>query len=256
MEFNQRQLNLFRNVFSLTEQSSSSGTSSLVTFDQNNVFNKFFVLDINPDELEIPLFMRGATEYEVDRILISEDYNIDRMVVPLYSDTLPLNKRTSDSIVKAFFSKINFTQRLIKVTTPKGDIYYGGRGIILDRNFNIIILCSIACRREVYEDRNFMRYYKPIVYVNPSVFTNDSDLINRYIIKKIIPFYIMYPIRDIFTYTHNFRSFSTPNVKAEILIKDVSHHIETPSVPDINTGSNSNINKFLKDNVDELLELI
>lgn len=256
MEYTWRYANSLNMVFTaLGEYSFESTLDADVALDKHNVFNRMLVVDVSSDEIEVPMVAKSAVEHVVTENLI-HSYNAQKVVVSLYVNSRNQSRRTADSIVNEFFTRTYFRNRLQKVTTNKGEVYYGNRGIILDKDFKPLILCSIVSKKVEVNGRIFMDYYKPIVRVSPEVFLNETGLINKSILKKIIPFYLTHNVGRVNTYDGKFRSNIPENTKPQILIEDISRFIETPAIPNPSTCSNETLNKFLLDNVDEVLNQI
>ena len=227
-------------------------TNIETTLDNHNAFNKLFVIDVSSDEIEIPVFAKSAVESVIrDNLKYPEIYHVNKIVIPMYVNAYTSSKRTADSIVVDFFSKTNFNQRLQKIVTNKEEVYYGNKGIILDKDFNILFLCTLACKKIEYRNRQLMSYYKPIIHVSPQVFLRSDSLIDKSILKKIIPFYVL---QDISVSTNiGFVDDIPEGTKPQILIDDVSKLIETPVKPTPQKYSDDVLNQILVDNVNDVL---
>lgn len=223
-----------------------------LTFDKHNIFNRMLVIDVSSDEIEVPMIAKASVESTVFNNLIYA-YNIHKVVIPLYVNSLSCQKRTADSIIDMLFARTSFKSRLQKVTTGKGEVYYGNRGIILDKDFKPLILCSTVCKKVEEGGRIYMDYYKPIIHVSSEVFLNNENLIPKSIIKRIIPFYLTYNVGSVHPYNNKFRSKIPENTKPQILIGDITGFIETPAIPNPNTCSNEALNKLVLDNIDDIL---
>ena len=228
-------------------------TNIETTLDNHNAFNRLFVIDVSSDEIEVPVFAKSAVESVVsDRLKFPYSNHVNKIIIPMYVNTYTQSRRTADSIVGEFFSRVDFNQRLQKVITNKGEVYYGSKGIILDKDFNILLLCTLACRRMEYRGRQVMSYYKPIIHVSPQVFLKGEGLIDKSILKKIIPFYLSQNICQ--TYTNpDFVSDIPEGTKSQILIDDVSKLIERPVKPTPQKYSDDVLNQILADNADDVL---
>lgn len=223
------------------------------TLDNHNVFNKLFVIDVSSDEIEVPVFAKSVVEVEIrNKLQLPHIIPTSKIVIPMYVNTYNRSRRTANNIVKDFFSEVDFNRRLQKITTTRGNIYYGGKGIILDKDFNILLLCTIICRKIEYGNEHMMSYYKPIVHVSPQVFLKSSDLVNRFILSEIIPFYISHSIDTINTLTYC-RSDIPKGTKPQILIDDVNKFIENPIKPTPQKCSDSVLNQILIDNIEDVL---
>lgn len=253
MEFSWRYANSLNMVFSRSGEHSIKPTLGLnVTFDKHNVLSRMLVVDVSSDEVEVPVVAKSLVESVITDNLIHSN-NIQKVVVPLYVNSRNQSRRTADSIINDFFTRTMFRHRLQKVTTNKGEVYYGNRGIILDKDFKPLILCSILSKKVETRTMVFMDYYKPIIHVSPEIFLNETGLINKHILKKIIPFYLTHSIDRVIAYDGRFRSMIPENTKPQILIEDISKFIETPVLPNPSTCSNKAINEFLLDNIDDVL---
>ena len=254
MEYSWRYTNTLTRVFLNCDSTSVSDVTYMeTTLDKHNVFNKLFVIDVSSDEIEVPVFAKPAVESVISvKLQFPRATHTSKIVIPMYVNTYNQQRRTADSIVNVFFSRVDFNQRLQKVTTNKGEVYYGGRGIILDKDFNILLLCTIVCKKIEYGDRQVMSYYKPIIHVSPQVFLRGEGLIDKTILKKIIPFYVSHNIGTVSTSTY-FRSDIPEGTKPQILIDDVSKFIENPTKPTPQKCSDSVLNQLLVDNIDDVL---
>ena len=96
-----------------------------------------------------------------------------------------------------------------------------------------------------------MSYYKPIIHVSPQVFLRGGGLIEKSILKKIIPFYLSHDIDSVGN--HAFFSDNLRGTKPQILIDDVSRFIEKPIKPTPQKCSNEVLNQLLVDNIDDVL---
>lgn len=228
-------------------------TNNETTLDNHNAFNRLFVIDVSSDEIEVPVFAESAVESVIrDKLEFPYVSHVNKIVIPMYVNTYTQLKRTADCIVREFFSGVNFDKRLQKVITNKGEVYYGSKGIILDKDFNILLLCTLACRRMEYRDRQVMSYYKPIIHVSPQVFLRGEGLIEKSILKKIIPFYVSQNIDPIRT-NSGFVNDIPEGTKPQILIDDVSKLIENPVKPTPQKCSDDVLNQILANNVDDVL---
>lgn len=254
MEYSWRYENALMGVFSSYGSTVVNDVTNLeTTLDKHNVFNRMLVIDVSSDEIEVPVFVRAVVETTVkDGFEHPYTRQVDKIVIPMYVNTDNQSKRTADSIVINFFSRVNFSQRLQKITTNKGEVYYGGKGIILDRDFNILLLCTIVCRKIKYVESQVMSYYKPIVHLSPQVFLRGESLIDKHILKKIIPFYISHNIDSVSTCAF-FRNDIPRGTKPQILIDDVNGFIEKPVKPTPQKCSDDVLNRLLIDNIDNVL---
>lgn len=97
-------------------------------------------------------------------------------------------KRTVDSIFKYFFFRSRNCSLnclgLKKVTTSKGEVYYGAPGLILNSIFEPIAIGLSEYKSE--GTGNIL--IRHVLKVSPDIFISDG-LLEKAIIKKLIPFY-------------------------------------------------------------------
>ena len=228
-------------------------TNIETTLDNHNAFNRLFVIDVSSDEIEVPVFAKSAVESVIrDKLEFPYVSHVNKIIIPMYVNTYTQLRRTADCIVREFFSGVNFDRRLQKIITNKGEVYYGNKGIILDKDFNILLLCTLACRRTEYRGRQVMSYYKPIIHVSPQVFLMGEGLIEKSILKRIIPFYVSQNIDPVCT-NPDFVNDIPEGTKPQILIDDVSKLIENPVKPTPQKCSDDVLNQILADNADDVL---
>ena len=254
MEYSWRYRRTLIGVFHGNDDTTTNDvTNKETTLDNHNAFNRLFVIDVSSDEIEVPVFAKSAVESVVkDRLKFPYVSHVNKIIIPMYVNTYTQSRRTADCIVREFFSGVNFDRRLQKIITNKGEVYYGNRGIILDKDFNILLLCTLACRRTEYRGRQVMSYYKPIIHVSPQVFLIGEGLIEKSILKRIIPFYVSQDIDPVWA-DSDFVNDIPEGTKPQILIDDVSKLIESPVKPTPQKCSDDVLNQILADNVDDVL---
>lgn len=257
MEYSWRYTNTLTRVFISCDSTSVGDVTNMeTTLDKHNVFNRLFVIDVSSDEIEVPVFARYSVESVIrNKFEFPSIKCVDKIIIPMYVNTPTQSRRTADCIVSNFFLSTNFNRRLQKVITNKEEVYYGGKGIILDKDFNILLLCTIVCKKIEHRGGQVMSYYKPIIHVSPQVFLEGESLICKSILKKIIPFYVSHNIDSVTTHAY-FRSDIPEGTKPQILIDDVSKFIENPTKPTPQKCSDEVLNQLLMDNVDDVLNQI
>lgn len=257
MEFDQRYIGALVGVFTSSGNASTAdvfGTD--VALDKNNVFSKFFVVNIASDEIEVPIFARSAIENAIiNNLRYPLINNIKKVIISMYINGLPQSRGRADSIIMDFFKNVTFSDRLLKVITAKGEVYYGNKGLILDEDFNPLLMCSLMCKKLEYMGEQRMSYYKPVVHVGPQVLSDNNKLINKSILKKIIPLYISHSISPVCVPSYFVNNIPC-NIKPQILISDMSKYIEEPVKPAPQKCSNEVLNQLLIDNIDEVLNQI
>lgn len=247
-----------RNILSgFTGTSSTTGILHImrpqINFDANNVFSKFIKVDISTDSFIVPMIGLRSCETIIlnkHRSLSTDNFNfIDEIAIHLYAN-LEQVVRSGDSILAKFFNT-NFASRLMKVKTSKGEIYYGGRGIIFDSQMNPLIMLALHGNIDGIDNtRKKIIYSKSICFVNPVVFTEET-LMNKFIIKKLIPVITNDPI---YVTSRRFIEYSnTANSKAIVIVENFDQFFVTPELSHLNSYSDEEANNTLIDFENELL---
>ena len=243
-----------RSVFNSSECNNPTQLERELSLDSNNVFRRSLIIEVNDDEVEIPVIAREHFES-----LVSEKINYPlavgtkRIILPLYDNAPSQERRTFDSIIMQMFNNVGFGMRLQKITTNKGEVYYGGKGIIFDESYAPLLLCTLTARKvHTEEGGNSMVYYRPVCHVSPKVFLESDKLINKGIIKKLIPFYtskeVSFP---------NYRFGVNPeSKKVKVVVDNFDKFFIEPIKPTPSATTNDALNECLIDNMDDIMMLI
>lgn len=234
-----------------------------LAFENHNVFNLFLRVDISGPEIDVPLMCK----YKVEEGLFS-NYNhpnsLKEMAVALFENSYPQSRRTANAIFKTFQMN-DRRDRLMKITTNTGEVYYGGNGYILDKDYNLLILYTL--HGVIGEDR-ILHYKTGRIYVNPKVFVSNG-LIEKGIIKTVIPAFVQEGImvdtnnigvttQDINTTIRNSNGFVTQVIKPlpEIVVADVTDRfIVRPKKPTPSTFNNDAMNDYLLEHLDKVVQM-
>lgn len=232
-----------------------------LAFENHNVFNLFLRVDISGPEIDVPLMCK----YKVEEGLLS-NYNqpnsLKEMAVALFENSYPQSRRTANAIFKTF-QRNNDRDRLMKITTNTGEVYYGGNGYILDKDYNLLILYTL---HGVMKDR-ILHYKTGRIYVNPKVFVS-KGIVEKGIIKTVIPAFVQEGImvdtnnigvtaQDINIAIGNQNGFvQVIKPLPEIVVADVTDRfIVKPKKPTPSTFSNEAMNDYLLEHLDEVVQM-
>ena len=149
---------------------------------------------------------------------------------------IPVKSRRAETIFSRFFEG---NPELIKYKTTKGQIYYAGNGIILNSKFEPILI--------PYYSMGVLDKINGVVFVvSPSVFTNQSGLVEKFIVKHFLPW--IETAKSI--YIPGFSNGLVP-----LLIEINSSFNDCITIPKITRENpTTDINKFLKENVNALIQ--
>ena len=253
MEFSIRFAHGVRSVFNSSECNNPTQLERELSLDSNNVFRRSLIIEVN-DEMEIPVIAR---EHFEDLVLEKINYPLavgtKRIILPLYDNAPSQERRTFDSIIMQMFNNVGFNMRLQKITTSKDEVYYGGKGIIFDESYAPLLLCTLTARKVYTEESgNSMVYYRPVCHVSPKVFLESDKLINKGIIKKLIPFYtseeVMFP--------NCMFGVNPESKKVKVVVDNFDKFFIEPIKPTPSAITNDALNECLIDNMDDIMMLI
>ena len=254
MEFSIRFAHGVRSVFNSSDCNNPTQLERELSLDSNNVFRRSLIIEVNDDEVEIPVIAREHFES-----LVSEKINYPlavgtkRIILPLYDNAPSQERRTFDSIIMQMFNNVRFGMRLQKITTNKGEVYYGGKGIIFDESYAPLLLCTLAARKvHTEEGGNSMVYYRPVCHVSPKVFLESDKLINKGIIKKLIPFYTSEEVR----FPNCMFGVNPESKKVKVVVDNFDKFFIEPIKPTPSATTNDALNECLIDNMDDIMMLI
>nr|DAH00039.1 MAG TPA: hypothetical protein [Crassvirales sp.] len=253
MEFDPRFARNVMGVFNSSESSNPDQLEMNLSLDSNNVFRRSLIIEVNNDEVEIPVIAREHFENLVSlNMAYSTIMRIKRIILPLYDNAPSQERRTFDSIITQLFTNVGYDKRLQKITTSKGEVYYGGKGIIFDESYTPLLLCTLTARSVHTEDNgNTMVYYRPVCHVSPKVFLESNKLINKGIIKKLIPYYTS---RDVHFPISNYKFSSNPeDRKVQVIVDNFNKFFVEPIKPTPSACSNDALNECLIDNIDDIM---
>lgn len=256
MEFSPRFAYDVMGVFNSSESNNPDQLEMNLSLDSNNVFRRSLIIEVNSDEVEIPVIAREHFEKLVsDNIDYPAIMGIKKIILPLYDNAPSQERRTFDSIIRQLFTNVGYGKRLQKITTNKGEVYYGGKGIIFDESYTPLLLCTLTAKSVHTEDNgNTMVYYRPVCHVSPKVFLQSDKLINKGIIKKLIPYYTS---RDINFPRNNHRFSSNPeDRKVKVIVDNFDKFFVEPIKPTPSACSNDALNECLINNINDIMMLI
>ena len=205
---------------------------SFFSFNVNAISTSFDLLS------PIAHFSRYITEVDNGNIKEVPSYNIivsNRNSYLFSLDYIPIIRKTFGTMIK----DLSVYRGIGELNTTKdkdGNIYYGCKGLILDNNFNPLVLTTITYKGE---GKELVKTFT--VRISPRVF-----LINK-TMEKGIQKYLME-----FCSSNQFINYLREQVQPNIIINnDIDKFIQHPTVPNsINT--NNDIQEFLINNKESI----
>ena len=234
---------LINRSFSFRSPQYSSRKSTIYDTDVNTRF----VRTINEgDTFIVPTFMMSDFAYPYLR-----NNEIRKNIVYPMSIGCPYYIKSVDSIVSYILkNNIRLDSELIKIISEKYGTYYGTEGLILNSEFEILLLNVCKC---TVEDRK-VHVNELITYVHPKVSLSDNGM-DKHIYTKIIPTYLNSSIYNSIPNNEEVIRHVPVYTKPTVLFKDVTDtFLIKPIEPTVNTDED--IYDILSNNIDDLLETV
>lgn len=193
-------------------------------FISKDCFQHLLSFDISEDIVEVPAIFRSTAMYAK-----SKDYS--EICVPLLNNNVQtvISRRTVGPIMRDFLSSVMPSFQAI--ITSKGERYYGCPSIILDQDYNpLMVLTCVICHGKVINYR---------CRISNDVFVHQDRLIEKTIFKKFLPTLAV--------------EFTNTESKFDgIFIGDFNLVIK-PVAPTPNKDINEDISKFLIENIGDII---
>ena len=222
--------------------------------EKHDILNGYICTDVNhTGSFEVPMAMLPYLE----TILAQPKIKWKQIAMPLYYDDTVI-KNTSCAILKYFFRDTPVgSGRLSKVTTGKGEVYYGGNGMIFDQHMKPLVLYTVTVTgmTPITVPHRLTRMKTTIsalnVRVSPKVLLKD-DMLKKNIISKVIPSLLS-------------RSFANIRgvvldkpITPKVIIEDLSEWIKRPAKVGSPQTFKEDMQKFLsrEDIVQDIIECL
>lgn len=201
---------------------------------------------IEGDRFELPSFLHSTGIY---KDLIDDT----RSIVPIGKNNANSSYKTVDSILNRILNfKGSVDMGILGVTSDKYGTWYGCRGLLLDKDFNVILMSVIE--GTVQSGICHMNNVK--LYVNPKISISEQG-VEKTVYTKIVPYCLNYDCWQSMFYTSTFAVNNIPSwTKPNIVFKDVKDMFFI--TPNILTSINidEDINKILEESKEEITEYL
>ena len=207
-----------------------------INWERNNVFSKFFIADITGPEIMVPVVMRGHVEEVISNSIVDNAMtHIKKEVVfPIYIREYSSAVRTADGFISKVFAES--PESGLSRVTVKDTTYIGSRGCIFDNDGKLLMLCTLVGRYILHDrpgDSFFgivkgFTYDEVRLYIHSDVVGNESDVVCKAIMNKIMPFMLSSEFGK--PYSQNIRCFDAGNsIRTTVIIDDISRFVRTPT---------------------------
>ena len=159
----------------------------VISNDENeSIYTNFLTVDVsNQSDILCPLYCLD----HVCKVLTNsnnEEIPINEIVIPLnIVDDNYRNReyKTIDSALKYVFDRTDNSLGVFK-SMIKEETFYGCRNLLLDNNFNILFM---PCVKMNFTEQEFKDF---IIVVDYNLLDSPTAIVNKAIMKKLIPYYI------------------------------------------------------------------
>lgn len=216
----------------------NTSTLSKVSIEEG-AFPAFLEVDISQDKSEVPTTF-------VEEAIWAKEHNYTKIVCNLLHapDTLgvrTVQKKNIKTILQRFSYFYDSYRRLAHIVTSKNLHYYGTSGMILNSNYDPLMLATIEVDFNAAKtDYDFLS--NPRLRLSYKTFENSSEIIEKTIIKQAIPYFSRNSIYITYSDTQ-----MGPIQPVEIIIGHLESMIVKPVAPtisDVNTFNNTISNAF------------
>lgn len=193
-------------------------------FISKDCFQYLLHVDISEDVFEVPVILKNV-------VSSARINGCSEIYIPVANNNrVPIiNRKTVRPILKDF---LNSTYQDVQaIITSKGEKYYGCPGLILDSDGNplFVATCKLSGGKVIeYRCR-----------ISSNIYTNRNNLLEKAIFNKFLPALSI----EYAGYNPKFTG---------VFIGDINLVVK-PVVPTFNSDINEDINKFLADNIEEIL---
>lgn len=147
---------------------------------------KYMTIPITDNAFEIPIF---ALDKLVDTIRM-ENIIPDTLVVPLYTIQASSRYTSLGPVMQDVLCERYKDSRLAKITVRNLEKnYYGCYGAIFNSNYEPLLLCTWQVGRTPDRRTSLgekLTFFKPLIRVSPKCFTEDRDLVTKFITEKFL----------------------------------------------------------------------
>lgn len=222
--------------------------------EEHDILNGYICTDVNhTGSFEVPLAILPYLE----TILAQPKIKWKQIAMPLYYENTVI-KNTSDAIIRCFFVETPVDdKRLSKVMTRKGEVYYGGKGMIFDQHMKPLVLytATVTDMTSITSAHRPKRVKATIsafnVRVSPQVFLKD-DMLKKNIISKAIPSLVSKSFADVRGVV-----LGKP-ITPKVIVEDLSEWIKRPAKVGSPQTFKEDMQKFLsrEDIIQDIVECL
>lgn len=217
----------------------------------------YMIIPISGDLFEIPTF---ALSSFTGVSIVKAEEKLDAMVVNIKDATSKTTYASMESKVRDVLTLSYTSDKLMKVMDGKDSTnhYYGTHGLLLDKDFNPVMMMSWVIRRTYLEEDNSLSFgfVRPLLRIDPRVFMQKGNAMERYIANRIVPTALLISnVRR--PYMNNNCFFEADdvhrNLQVKVEIDKCPFTLQKTDVPSISTTNEELLDVAIQ-NIDEVVQ--
>ncbi|MBQ9392003.1 MAG: hypothetical protein IJU02_07450 [Lachnospiraceae bacterium] len=187
--------------------------------DVNKSINPFIEIDINKEYVEIPVPMLNSLNYVTQQA--------DKIVYPIPTAFAQTKAKTIKTILRTFLGASFDLGNIASVKTTDEDVYYGFPGMIFDENKDLLFCLNAVVKKQ----KPILSVDKVVCRISPDVFINASKIVEKSIIKKLMPCCLSFDLHR-YNIARWFTCTTKNNISVIIDDIDFQRGIVQPSITD------------------------
>ncbi len=218
--------------------------------------NTYMEIPLTGDMVEIPVFALGILIGVGTEIHSTDQYQI--IAANMYDGECHFTYKSLDANIRNALTG-SFRQRHLIRVTSNSNTYYLTRGLILDCDFNVLVMQSWLMQKvppKSSDDVAKLKFIKPVLRVVPKVYEDRNDAMSKYIINKIIPAGALARVAVPSTSNYELIETDTQSVlQVQVVIDDIPFRMVDTEAPSIST-TNRELLDIALDHLDELTSVV
>lgn len=188
-------------------------------------------LVINVAENIVPII----AYYDTEKYFIEKKYHNKTILFPLVLSALKRGVKSCNTIMEEVFRN---TGAVLSKILFKDDFYYIGRGIILDKNFNLMMLVCSKISTNTSSNESY-------IYINSTLY-NNTDSLSKYIVSTFL--------KNVGKTLNTLSISLDVNSKITVIIKNINNYMSRNINVAYTEYNQDSINKLLNDNVNRIFK--
>lgn len=215
---------------------------SPLNLTKNTMFGHYLRAEVSYDrEFEVPLILKDCLW-----LICRNNIRPAEIGLPLFTNESSYirTRRLVGNMLKDF-QEASWNTRMRCVKNNNGEMYYGGDGFILNRDYQLLYITTAVFH---YDKRtNRFVYDRCRCHIHNRVFDNQEGMVEKTIYKKFIPLCSQQGPAMIRVNSLQI----TGNQRMEVVIDNCDYFISTPHIPSPSTANNEHFNDLIAEHIND-----